>query len=87
MTGTWAWREAQNLEQEISLTLYYMRNWSIGQDLTILAQTALEMIRTRFRTRPLSSAGQEDLEPEVRTQLRTSTGDEDQNLKGVVKIS
>jgi len=86
MTGTWALREAQNLEQEISLTLYYMRNWSIGQDLAILAQTAVEMIRTRFRTRPLPSAEQEDLAPEVRTQLRTSTGDEDQDLKGVVKI-
>ena len=56
MTGTWAFCEGQELEHEISLTLYYVRNWSIWQDLAILLKTAFEIIRTRFRTRPLQSA-------------------------------
>lgn len=51
ITGSWAVREARDLDQEIALTLYYVRNWTIWSDFAILAQTMFEMMRTRFRTR------------------------------------
>lgn len=51
MVGNWALREAGSLEQEISLTIHYIRNWSFWTDLAILIQTALEMLRPHFRRR------------------------------------
>ena len=51
MVGNWALREAGSLEREISLTMYYIRNWNFWADLAILAETFLELIRTRFRAR------------------------------------
>jgi lipopolysaccharide/colanic/teichoic acid biosynthesis glycosyltransferase len=51
MIGTWALRKARNLEEEISLTFHYVRDWSFGKDLAIFGQTLLEIFRTRFRTR------------------------------------
>jgi len=51
MIGTWALRKARNLEEEISLTFHYVRDWSFGKDLAIFGQTLLEILKTRFRTR------------------------------------
>ena len=51
MTGTWAFQKFNDLDHEISLTLYYIRNWGIWKDCFILFQTFLEIFRTRFRTR------------------------------------
>jgi len=51
ITGNWALQETRDLEQEISLTLHYVRNWNIWSDLAIIIQTGFEMLRTRFRTR------------------------------------
>ncbi|MBN2372466.1 sugar transferase [bacterium] len=60
MTGAWAFQKYNDLEQEISLTLYYVRNWSIHKDLLLMAQTFFEMLRTRFRTRLLETVEQAD---------------------------
>lgn len=49
MTGTWAFQESGNLEQEISSSIYYVRNWNIWKDLAILGQSILAVIRTLFR--------------------------------------
>lgn len=51
MIGSWALREARDLEQEISVTLYYVRHWSVAMDLVILCQTFFELVRTHFRRR------------------------------------
>ncbi len=50
-TGNWALNNSRDLEQEISLTLHYVRNWNIWTDLGIILQTVYEAFRTRFRTR------------------------------------
>ena len=51
ITGNWALHETKDPEQEIALTLHYVRNWSIWADLAIIGQTAFELFRTRLRSR------------------------------------
>jgi len=51
MIGNWAFGDFKSLDQEISATIYYLRNWSLWGDLAILLQTVFEMGRTRFRFR------------------------------------
>lgn len=49
--GNWALREARDMEQEISVTLYYVRHWNVWMDLVIMCQTLFELVRTRMRSR------------------------------------
>jgi lipopolysaccharide/colanic/teichoic acid biosynthesis glycosyltransferase len=51
ITGSWALHEVGDLDQEISLTLHYVRNWNIWTDFVIIGQTIIQLVRTRFRTR------------------------------------
>ena len=51
LIGIWALRETRDLEQEISLTLYYLKNWSAWNDLEVFGQTILQILRTRLRTK------------------------------------
>lgn len=55
--GNWALKETADHDQEISLTVYYVRNWSIWLDIAILGQTAFEIARTRFRSRIIAKPG------------------------------
>ena len=39
-TGPWAVRQAETLETEMQLALYYIRNWTVWMDLQILFRVA-----------------------------------------------
>jgi lipopolysaccharide/colanic/teichoic acid biosynthesis glycosyltransferase len=43
--GPWAVAGTQTLEQELRLTLYYVRNWTIWLDLEVLFRAAKELVR------------------------------------------
>lgn len=45
VTGPWAVRSAPVLNDEIRLTMYYIRNWTIWFDLQVLFQTAMRILR------------------------------------------
>ena len=45
VTGPWAVQSAPALHDEIRLTMYYIRNWTIWFDLQILFQTARRILR------------------------------------------
>jgi lipopolysaccharide/colanic/teichoic acid biosynthesis glycosyltransferase len=45
MTGPWAVRSVAALHDEIRLTVYYIRNWTIWSDLQILVGTARRVLR------------------------------------------
>lgn len=45
ITGPWAVGEKRTLDDEMRLTMYYIRNWTIWLDLQILFQTALRVLR------------------------------------------
>jgi lipopolysaccharide/colanic/teichoic acid biosynthesis glycosyltransferase len=47
MTGPWAVASCPTLEDEIRLTMYYIRNWTIWLDLQVIFQTALRMLWRR----------------------------------------
>jgi len=51
MTGPWAVRSVPVLGDEIRLTLYYIRNWTIWVDLQILFKTASRVLHWRRRGR------------------------------------
>lgn len=55
MTGPWAVRSAPTLGDEIRLTLYYIRNWTIWVDLQILYRTAARILQWQRRGRSGSS--------------------------------
>jgi lipopolysaccharide/colanic/teichoic acid biosynthesis glycosyltransferase len=52
MTGPWAVRSNPTLADEIRLTLYYIRNWTIWVDLQILFRTAARVLQWQGRTEP-----------------------------------
>lgn len=45
LTGPWAIGDKRTLDEEMRLTLYYIRNWTIWLDLQILAGTARRVLR------------------------------------------
>jgi lipopolysaccharide/colanic/teichoic acid biosynthesis glycosyltransferase len=45
ITGPWAVGRKHTLDEEMRLTMYYIRNWTIWLDLQILVQTALRVLR------------------------------------------
>ncbi|MCO5244878.1 MAG: sugar transferase, partial [Anaerolineae bacterium] len=45
ITGPWAVVDEHNLDEEMRLTMYYIRNWTIWLDLQILGQTAQRIFR------------------------------------------
>ncbi|MEZ4766866.1 MAG: sugar transferase [Caldilineales bacterium] len=45
ITGPWAVVGEHNLDEEMRLTMYYIRNWTIWMDLQILLQTAQRILR------------------------------------------
>jgi lipopolysaccharide/colanic/teichoic acid biosynthesis glycosyltransferase len=45
LTGPWAVGEQRSLDEEMRLTMYYIRNWTIWLDVQILAQTARRVLR------------------------------------------
>lgn len=45
LTGPWAIGEKRTLDEEMRLTMVYIRNWTIWLDIQILAQTARRMLR------------------------------------------
>lgn len=45
LTGPWAIGEKRTLDEEMRLTMVYIRNWTIWLDVQILAQTARRMLR------------------------------------------
>jgi len=47
MTGPWAVASCPTLEDEIRLTIYYIRNWTIWLDLQVIFQTAVRMLWRR----------------------------------------
>jgi lipopolysaccharide/colanic/teichoic acid biosynthesis glycosyltransferase len=47
MTGPWAVASCPTLEDEIRLTMYYIRNWTIWLDLQVIFQTAVRMLWRR----------------------------------------
>lgn len=47
MTGPWAVASCPTLDDEIRLTMYYIRNWTIWLDLQVVFQTALRMLWRR----------------------------------------
>jgi len=51
MTGSWALKEAATIEEEMSLSSYDVSNWTIWKDLSILGQTLMKMIQSRFMAR------------------------------------
>jgi lipopolysaccharide/colanic/teichoic acid biosynthesis glycosyltransferase len=53
MTGPWAVRSTPTLGDEIRLTLYYIRNWTIWVDLQILFSTATRILQWRGRKGPV----------------------------------
>jgi lipopolysaccharide/colanic/teichoic acid biosynthesis glycosyltransferase len=55
MTGPWALRSTPTLGDEIRLTLYYIRNWTIWVDLQILFGTAARVLQWRGRRGPVRS--------------------------------
>jgi lipopolysaccharide/colanic/teichoic acid biosynthesis glycosyltransferase len=57
MTGPWALRSTPTLGDEIRLTLYYIRNWTIWVDLQVLFGTAMRILRWRGRRGPVRSMG------------------------------
>ena len=44
ITGPWAVSSVPTLDDEIRLTIYYIRNWTIWFDLQILFQTAKRLL-------------------------------------------
>jgi lipopolysaccharide/colanic/teichoic acid biosynthesis glycosyltransferase len=47
MTGPWAVANCPTLDDEIRLTIYYIRNWTIWLDLQIIFQTVVRMFWRR----------------------------------------
>jgi lipopolysaccharide/colanic/teichoic acid biosynthesis glycosyltransferase len=47
MTGLWAVRSVPTLADEIRLTLYYIRNWTIWLDVQVLLRTAVQIVRRK----------------------------------------
>ena len=45
ITGPWAVGHKHTLDEEMRLTMFYIRNWTIWLDLQILFQTALRVLR------------------------------------------
>jgi len=60
-TGAWAVGSVETLEEEMRLTLYYVRNWTIWLDLQVLFQTAKQVLARKR----LSLNRQGDKEREV----------------------
>ncbi len=52
MTGPWAVRSVPTLGDEIRLTLYYIRNWTIWVELQTLYRTASRVLHWQRRRRP-----------------------------------
>jgi lipopolysaccharide/colanic/teichoic acid biosynthesis glycosyltransferase len=57
MTGPWAVRSTPTLADEIRLTLYYIRNWTIWVDLQILFRTASRVLQWQQRRRSARTSG------------------------------
>ena len=55
MTGPWAVRRAPALGDEIRLTLYYIRNWTIWVDMQLLYRTATRVLHWQLRGRSARS--------------------------------
>lgn len=47
LTGPWALSNAANLNEEMEVTLYYVRNWDFARDIMIILRTALNVLKTR----------------------------------------
>ncbi|MCB0198607.1 MAG: sugar transferase [Caldilineae bacterium] len=45
ITGPWAVVDEHSLDEEMRLTMYYIRNWTIWMDMQILLQTAQRILR------------------------------------------
>jgi lipopolysaccharide/colanic/teichoic acid biosynthesis glycosyltransferase len=45
ITGPWAVRSVRTLDDEIRLTMYYIRNWTIWLDLQLLVRTAVRSLQ------------------------------------------
>lgn len=59
MTGPWAVRSAPTLGDEIRLTLYYIRNWTIWVDMQLLYRTGTRVLHWQRRGRsPRSNASE-----------------------------
>jgi len=73
ITGSWALKKTNALEQEVSLSYYGVSSWNIGEDFATLGQTLMRMIQTRFKARTVQSGKHKIEEQGVCPTERTKT--------------